>query len=70
MTFIPANPAVCPAALVLPEGQAYCELPTGHVGPHRASGLPHAPTDHAVAWELQPPLRFVLLRGEHALGAA
>ena len=45
-----ANPPVCGAELAMPEGRARCEFPRGHVGPHRASGPPHAPRDGLTVW--------------------
>ncbi len=65
-----ANPPVCAAWLPLPAGQALCELPVGHAGPHRAFGPPHAPGGEPVAWSGLPRRRVALLDDERTLGAA
>ena len=65
------NPPRCAAELVLPEGSAWCELPAGHLCPHRASGPPHCPPSaEPVSWEIETPWRCIIRRGPDALGAA
>lgn len=65
------NPAQCLAELVLPEGRACCELPGGHIGPHRASGPPHSLVPgRIVAWEIETPLRCVVTLAEATTHAA
>ena len=68
---IAPNPPRCPAELVLPEGSAWCELPSGHSCPHRASAPPHCPPSaEPVAWAIETPWRCVVRRGPDALDAA
>ena len=64
------NPPLCTAWLPLADGRALCELPVGHVGPHRAAGPPHAPEGEPVVWSGLPRRRVVVLPTDEALGAA
>lgn len=49
-----ANPPVCAAWIPLVNGRAACELPVGHVGPHRAADPPNTSDGQLVHWSDLP----------------